>query len=188
MLVKGVKELYRRSSRGEALPELPGGLDEHMLIHKVLSSLNVLPENQEISEDQASIAGDFSASSSVCGSTPSESFFPERDWQMDPLSSCTSSSTLSSRETTASPEIPSMAELDGFFGRFDAEKLGFDAMSSLADPTPRAVELSFQEAFSDVYFMGQDIAMNGLVNIDGFVNPRDTCRVLPVHMTHAYTG
>lgn len=186
-MIKGVKELYRRSSRGESLPELPGGVGENMLIHEVLASLDVLPESADMPDsDQTSVCGDVSTASSICGSSTSEYFFAEGEWQIEPPTLTTSPTSDNSRDTSLSPPIPTMAEIEGIISQFEAEKLGIDTLPNMMDPTPRAVEMSFQEAFSDIYLMGQDPQMNA--RPVGFVNPQDTSYRTPFHMTHAYTG
>lgn len=172
--------MYRRNRSGEALPDLPNGCDEHMLIHEVLTSLNVLPKKSESFDMDDHHHGDSSVASSACSPAHTQSFFPES--RMPVLSRSPSSPS----EHTPSPTVPSIAEFEGFMSTFDNEQI--EGMQSLMQSLQKSTDNNYSEVFSDPYLMGQDFLAGHLPpNSEHFVNPRDTSFTMPFHMSHTYT-
>jgi len=177
-LVKGMKELYRRSSQGESLPDLPNGCNDKMLIHEVLSSLNVLPKKVDTADfdfDQTCSTPQSSRASSVCESMPSQPFFSRIQTPVLSMSS-----TISN--VSASPPIPSMNDFECLMNSLDSDQL--EMMQNLPLVTPKAVEYPSLEAFTEAYLVGHDFSAGPPPD---FVNPRDTFQSMPFHMMHAYT-
>lgn len=173
-----MKELYQRSSLGETLPELPSGTRGNVLIHEVLTSLNVLPQKTNLIDsesDQTSSTAQSSRASSVCESMASQPFYPDLHTPV-----LTTSPTRSS--IPPSPPIPPLTNFEGFMNRLDDDQL--QMMQNLPMVTPKAIEYPSLETFTEAYFMSHDFSTGPRPN---FVNPRDTFQPMPFHMMHAYT-
>lgn len=178
MLVRGMKELYRRSRAGESLPDLPSSDNDQMLIHEVLASLNVLNDERDMTDtDYDSVAGDFPTNASNRGSICSDSpMFSEPKLSVPILA--TSPSSLSppstspqSRDQTQSPQVPpSMADFEKFQVKFNPSQI--HGLPTPLDPTPKAMDYTFSEAFHDVYLFGGEQYFKG--GMETFVNPCDT--------------
>lgn len=181
-LIKGVKELYRRNRSGEALPDLPNGCDEHMLIHEVLTSLNVLPKrNDSLDLDDHQHHGDSSIASSVGSPVPQQSYFS--DHQVPVLSTSPSSPS----DMTHSPPIPALTEFEGFMSTFDSEQI--EGMQNLMQNIRKPTIENYQDIFAEPYLMNHDLMANQLPpNSEHFVNPRDTSFSMPFSMAHAYVS
>lgn len=175
-----MKELYRRNRSGEALPDLPNGCDEHMLIHEVLTSLNVLPKKSSSFDMDDHHHVDSSVASSACSPVHTQSFFSE---SRPPV---LSRSPSSPSDHTPSPTVPSIAEFEGFMNTFDNEQI--EGMQNLMQSLQKSTDNSYPEIFSEPYLMGHDFLATQLPpNSEHFVNPRDTSLTMPFHVTHAYT-
>lgn len=179
-LVKGVKELYRRSSQGETLPDLPSGFRDNMLIHEVLSSLDVLPEKAkrhhfDHDHDQMSSTAQSSRASSVCEAMPPQSYFLD----IHTPTSCISRTTSS---VSPSPRMPPIDDFEGLLNSLDDDQL--QLMQNLPLVTPKAVEYPSFEVFTEAYLTSRGFSVGPQAE---FVDPRDTLRSMPFHMMHAYT-
>lgn len=156
-----------------------------MLIHEVLSSLDVLPKKSDpLDLDHVGCGDDVSMSSnvSVCESTPAPSF---TEVQAPVLSMSPSSSS----DSIGSPIIPSSTEFEGLMNSLDNGHLHL--MQYMGEPTAKAMpteENAFSEAFSEAYLMNsQEFNMGTSLPGQDFVNPRDMSYSTPFHLSHVYT-
>lgn len=178
-LIKGVKELYRRSLTGEVLPDLPSDCDERMLIHEVLTSLDILPKRSESFDMEDHQHADSSVASSACSPVHIQSLFPES--RVPILSRSPSSLT----ENVPSPAVPSIAEFEGFMSTFDNEQL--EGIQSLMQSLHKSTENNFPEVFAEPYLIDQNFLGHLPPSSQHFVNPRDMSFDMPYHMGRAYT-
>jgi len=149
-----------------------------MLIHEVLSSLNVLPKKADALDldfDLTSSTAQSSRASSVCESMPPQSYFSEIHTPV--LSMSPTTSTVST-----SPPGPSIADFEGLMDSLDDFQL--QMMQDQPLVTPKAVEYPSLEAFTEAYLMSHEF---GAGPQPGFVNPKDTFRSMPFNTMHAYT-
>ena len=179
--MKGVKELYRRHSVGQQLPDLPSGSGENMLIHEVLNALDVLPEKKDPFDPDGIVGVDefpISSSSSVC-----ESSYPQRSLSESSAPNLSMSSTCSSDAN--SPTMSSYVDFEVLMNSLDDGQL--QMMQILTEPRMKAIEDNFAQAFSQAYLVNNsthDFVMS--LPGDPFVNPRDTSYSIPFHMGQGF--
>lgn len=177
-LIKGLKELYRRSSHGETLPDLQSGCKDNIFIHELLSSLNALTKEADPLDfdfDQTSSTAQNSRASSVCEAIQPQSCFP--GMQTPALSRSPTTSSFS-----PSPPAPSIDNFEGLMKSFDDDEL--QMMQNLPLVRQKAIEPRSPGALTEPCFLGHVFSIGPTPD---FVNPRDTFRSMPCHMMHAYT-
>lgn len=179
-LIKAVKELYRRNSLGERLPDLPHGCNETMLIHEVLRSLNVLPKNVDPAEPDTVSYGE-------AASSPS-SVYELTDPQIESLQTCFSDSSMPNRcmspitasESSQSPVLPTATGFEGLMVNFEGEQLQLMDNINL-DPPTKSFEFDYRGHFPETFLGSGDSTKMPQTY---FVNPRD---MIPLHLVLPYT-
>lgn len=185
LLVRGVKELYRRSRAGQQLPELHDNGSDQSLIHDILASLDMIRNGKEESDHETT--------SVKCTETVSRrSSMSDPPLQISYMADSTMphlSYSPQSTPSTLSPSFPLAQDFNTPLELFDTT--GYQSLSYFSNPMPKVDERMASQELSLGSYMpirNPGAAVLTSRSVPLCIDPRRTSYSnVPPTIHHAYT-